>query len=90
MCYICITKRSRILGVFIIDDSITIYYIPEGKSVYNNSLHEFKSMGSIGPGGTMGLKTNIGDSFACTTTDSIIKVFKISKDKEKVTIKFDL
>jgi len=73
-----------------IDDSTTIYYIPEGKSVYNNSLHEFKSMGSIGPGETMGLKTKIGDSFACTTMDSIIKVFKVSGAKERITVKFDL
>jgi len=70
-------------------ESINLYYMPEGKSVYKDPLSDFKPMGSIGPGETMGLKTKIGDSFACTTMESIIKVFKVSETKEKITIKFD-
>jgi len=71
------------------DDSISLYYMPEGKTVYKDSLSDFKSMGSIGPGETLGAKTRIGDSFACTTMDSIIKVFKVSEAKERITVKFD-
>ena len=67
-------------------DSICIYFIPEGKSIYMNPVDEFTSQGYIAPGETKKIKTWVGHEFACATKESIIKLFTVTSPKECITV----
>ena len=67
-------------------DSICIYFIPKGKSIYTNSVDEFISQGFISPGEIKKIKTYIGHEFACATKESIIKLFTVKSQKECITV----
>ena len=68
------------------NDSICIYFIPKGKSIYTNSVDEFISQGLISPGEIKKIKTYIGHEFACATKESIIKLFTVKSQKECITV----
>ena len=67
-------------------DSICIYFIPKGKSIYMNPVDEFTSQGYIAPGEIKKIKTWVGHEFACATKESIIKLFTVKSPKECITI----
>ena len=67
-------------------ESISLYFVPEGKCVYKNSLSDFKLMNYIAPGEIKKFHTKIDDAFVCANRECIIKYFKVSKEKEKVEV----
>ena len=67
-------------------ESISLYFVPEGKCVYKNSLSDFKLMNYISPGESKEFHTKIDDAFVCANRECIIKYFKISKEKEKIEV----
>ena len=67
-------------------ESISLYFVPEGKCVYKNSLSDFKLMNYIAPGEIKKFHTKIDDAFVCANRECIIKYFKVSKEKEKIEV----